>query len=454
MRGAMRWLCLLALAGLAASGSAITHRSPFADLAGRAQDLDPEFAANALLRIADAPAVAADVAWRREILDDAFQLAAGAQEPFARRNWTGYPATRFDKAYAQGLDTLTLESKAVRAMLSIDYKKARELFEEIPPPQIPRLNCQDAMAYDVSIFYETVADVAARAFSPKEVADDEPFHLLQRYAASVDSPAEVAPVARMLMGTSLKPALYEALVNSFAGALAQLSGDDRSFSATVPNGAAQAIADLLADCAHRRVNAAPLADAWRAYLRRQLGGARCADSATRGDDLLPGGDVKAASADGVAQIAGACESPQCQQLASQLISLLFVSQKGSDEWAGKLRQYLAALADWKGDDHPEESFQFKSSTYEDLLNETPAGPLHDLLLSSLLAWLEQTDYRGGHRVEWFYAVNKLIVHAFADRAANAATVRELRRSEDPVISLYADLELMLPRAKEEIIRLL
>ncbi len=109
----MRCLRLLALAGLAANAAAATtHRSPFADLADRARALDPEFAANALLRIADAPAVA-DVAWKREILEDTFRLAAGAQEPFARRNWTGNPVSLFDKAYAQGLDACTLQCKAV-----------------------------------------------------------------------------------------------------------------------------------------------------------------------------------------------------------------------------------------------------------------------------------------------------------------------------------------------------
>src|ERR1017187_4329541 len=115
----MAWLRFLVLAGLAAGACATTRPAVFADLADRARSLPPEFAADALLRIADSPNVT-DVAWKREVLEDAFHLAAGAQQPFARRNGTGWPTNPFDKSYAQGMDACTLQSKAVDAMLTID----------------------------------------------------------------------------------------------------------------------------------------------------------------------------------------------------------------------------------------------------------------------------------------------------------------------------------------------
>ncbi|MGC9946785.1 MAG: hypothetical protein ABSF64_10495 [Bryobacteraceae bacterium] len=48
-----------------------------------------------------------------------------------------------------------------------------------------------------------------------------------------------------------------------------------------------------------------------------------------------------------------------------------------------------------------------------------------------------------HRVEWFYPVHTLIIHSFGDAAGMQATVRELRRSADPVIAMYAHLEELL-----------
>ena len=435
----MGWLRFLAFACLAAAvapdGSPASRPPIFADLADRARAQPAEFAADALLRIAEAPTTA-DVAWKRQVLEDAFHLAAGAQQPFARRNWTGKPGSLFDKAYAQGLDVCTLQCKSVHAMLAIDYKKARELFGEIAPPQIPRVSCEDTLVYDVSIFYATVGEVAARAFSAKEVAQDEPFHLLQRYAADVTSPVQVAPVARMLAGASLKPAQLEALLASFAGALGQLSGDDRSFSATISGDADAALAGLPAACARHGVNVEPLLGAWQAYQARQLGGTRCADSAALAP--LP---------------IGQCDSPQCQQLAAQFTKLVIApngygltpEQKATSEWGGKLLQYLAALADWTEDDDPDEYFDFKSRFYTELFHQTPSGPQRDLLLSTLLGWLQQSGYQHNHRAEWFYPVNALIIRTFADPAGMQATMRDLRRSSDPVIALYAQLEQLLPR---------
>src|ERR1022692_2967947 len=143
-------------------------------------------------------------------------------------------------------------------------------------------------------------------------------------------------------------------------------------------------------------------------------------------------------------------SPGCSRTAISATTAssgsgLTPEQKASSDWGGKLRLYLAALADWTGDDDPVEYFQFKSRFYSELFNLAPNGPERDLLLSTLLAWLQQNGYQRDHRVEWFYPVNALIIHAFADPLGMKATMRELRRSSDPVIALFAQLEQLLQR---------
>lgn len=461
----MRWIRFLALAGAAASaasdGGATTRPALWADLADVARAQPAEFAAAALLRIAAAPRLN-DIAFQRQIIEDAFHIAAGAQQPYARRNWTGNPASPLDKAYAQGLDACTLQCLAVHAMLAVDFKKARELFVQIPPPQIPRLTCEDSLVGDVSIFYSTAGEIAARAFSRKEIAEEEPFHLLQRYAAALTSPVAAAPIARMLAGASLKTAQFEALVDTFAGALMQLSGDDRSFSATAADDADAALAGLPSECARRQINAQPLLDAWRAYRTRQLSGARCADSVSQGPRPAAGEAVKPASVDGQASPPAECRSPKCRDLARQFSQLVMgptglalpAEQKATAEWGARLRQYLAALADWRGTDDPAECFRWKSRFYSDLFAMSPDGPDRDLLLSGLLMWLQQNGYQPDHRVEWFYPVNALIIRAFADPLGMQATMRQLRRSTDPVISLFAQLEQLLPRPIDQTIGLL
>ena len=456
----MRWLHVLIFAGLAASASAASHPNPYTDLADRARSLPPEFAADALLRIVGAPGVT-DIAWQRQVIEDAFHIAAGGQQPFARHSWNGRPTGPLDKAYAQGLDVCTLQCRAVHAMLAVDYKKARELFFEMPPPRLPRISCDDSLVDDVSIFYTTAAEVAARAFSLKEIAQDEPFHLLLRYAADITSPVQVAPVASMLSSASIKHQQLEALVDSLAGAIGQLGGDDRSFSAAIAGGSDAALGGLPSLCASHQVDAHPLVDAWHAYVARHLNGARCADSAA----LAPApssGQAPSASVDGKAKPTDECHSPECLDLGRQLAKLviapngqvLSVTEESTGDWGARLRQYLSALTDWSGDDDPAECFAWKSHYYSLLFDLAPDGPGRDLVLSNMLAWLQQNSFQYNHRVEWFYPANALIIRAFANSATMKTTVRQLRQSADPVIALFAQLEQLFPRSVGETFGLL
>src|SRR5579862_1041710 len=379
----MGWLRLFVFTGLAAMASGATRPPLLADLADRARSLPPEFAADALLRIAAAQ-YPADAAWRQEAIEDAFRLAAAAQEPFPRRNWTGKPVRAFDKAYIQGLDACTLRCRAVHDMLALDYRKAREMFGSIPTPQIPRLSCDDSLVYDLSIFYTTAGEVAARAFSRKEVANDAQFHFLERYAVGLTSPVEAAPVARLLTGAPLKNGQFEALVDALAAALPQLSADRRSMSAAEAEGAA--IEALAAECTRRRVSAQPLLDGWHTFLSGNAREAGCVD--------------------GKSAAAGRCASPECRQLATRFSALIMganayaltAEQKANDEWRISLRAYLAALAEWKCD-NPSECFEFKDRFYGELFHTTPNGPERDLVLGALLGWLQRNDYQRDHRVE-------------------------------------------------------
>lgn len=465
------------------------------DLADRARSLPAEFAADALLRIADAPQVT-DAAWKGALIEDAFRRAGAAQEPYARRAWLEARAGKWGRAFAQGLDACTLECRAVHAMLALDRKKARELFAEIPPLKLPRLSCDDPLVYDVSIYYATLGEVVEQAFSPKEIAEEEPLHWVTRYTAAITSPVETGPAAHILAGAPLKPAQLAAAVSSWAGALASVADDDRSFSASI-SGQTE-LAGLVQACTRHEISPMPLLDAWRAYLVRHLSGARCADTVSeqpRGTSFgmtarltqeqtysgplgpaqffndhlrtgelhaIAGDEAKPAKVEGQARAMAGCESTECSQLGKQFAALLLnpagvsytEEQRAGGEWGAKLREYLAALAAWKGAGDPAECFRAKSHFYVDLFSVTPVGPNRDAVLGALLAWLQQNAYQREHRAEWFYPVNLLIIRAFADPVVMKAVIGDLRKSPDPVISFYTELEQVLPRPLERMAPLL
>ena len=123
-----------------------------------AQSAPAEFAAQALLRVAQS-ANLRDKAWKRELLDQAFQSAASARNPVSRRIGTGIVLNgsweqMTSEAANLGLDRLSLQTKAVGAMLTVNTRQARELFLTIPQPVPARLHCEDALVEDPSVYFE------------------------------------------------------------------------------------------------------------------------------------------------------------------------------------------------------------------------------------------------------------------------------------------------------------
>src|SRR5262249_9056559 len=117
--------------------------------------------------------------------------------------------------------------------------------------------------------------LAGEAFTPAEIEKEEPFKLLQRYAA-IQSPAQLGPMAHLLASAKLKDGQFDSLLGSYLAGMKELSGDDRSFTFARPAGAQ--IRELVEAIKRREGTPLPLLETYRAYLVRHLTGARCADN--------------------------------------------------------------------------------------------------------------------------------------------------------------------------------
>src|SRR5205085_2914875 len=169
-----------------------------------ARALPPEYAADVLLRLVESNKLT-ERAWQRELLLEAFRTAGGAQQPIKRRIAPGlnYAYTREDyeaRAYELKLDTLSLRLCAVNAMLKVDKRKARELFDELPRKlPLALLTCDDALVYDVSDFYATLTRLAQDTFSAEEKARGEDVQFILPYLAELQAPAQIQPLARVVL---------------------------------------------------------------------------------------------------------------------------------------------------------------------------------------------------------------------------------------------------------------
>src|SRR6187402_1327428 len=110
--------------------------SDTARLIDEARSLPPEFSADILLRLADSRIIE-DRAWKRQLIEEAFKVGVRASLPY-RKTGEATTDSRASRAYwDNGLESLTLQTRAVQAILSLDSQRARIMFEEIPNPEVP-----------------------------------------------------------------------------------------------------------------------------------------------------------------------------------------------------------------------------------------------------------------------------------------------------------------------------
>jgi hypothetical protein len=456
-----------------------------------------EFAADALLRIAALESL--DSARRILLVEEAFSRAAEAQQPFKRRSAMqrfSSNAGFVERAFGQDLDALSLRTRAVQAMLPLDAGKARRLFLDIPPVDLPLVPCGNFLVFDVDRYYDALAAVEQRAFTPKEAHDGAPYQFLLQGIATMAAPAQVAPAARAILSSSLSGAEFPGAVAAFTAALKKMVGDDRSFTYSLPAAGAQVLA-LIEECQRRRTSPLPLVEAYRLYLTSNFSLARCAD-----DDLLEASSMAGApgygqtldqrSADairffnqrirmtplqpiqpteaaassrvGAAGGLRSCESAECRAIALQYRSLVFNSSgsalpsagRETVEWQERFQQFLGALAKWEDASGPEGAQQFreKCAFYGDLIGLSPSGSSREEGVRAMLEFLQRSRWQANSRMEWFLPVNALIGRVGLEPLGWGHLADDLYHSKDAVIALYAQLEKVAPRAAPDILQLM
>ena len=441
-----------------------------------------EFAADAFVRLASLNSL--DNGRRMQLLEQAFRRASEAQEPFRRQpvNIKIPGAAGFlNRAFSQDLDGLSLRLRVIEAMEPLDAAKARSLFEQIPPVQVPKLTCADFMAYNVGAYYTMLARLGA----PRQVLEQ---------VRTIRSPVEIAPAAQAIVAWA-RDSDFQALVTSFAQAIARISGDDRSF--TFARDAGPQILQLVEECRRRKISPLPLLESYRLYLVHNEQTARCSD-----DDVMnPSGEQKIAldsgmpmiggegvaffntrlrvspiqaiqeqettptSLEGVAEGLRPCQDTACQALAEGYKNLIFdpqtrtpypTARKATPEWQEQLHRFLAALAG----SHPTSAvtpaqyYRQVSSLYADTVSLVPPGPMQQEVVAAMQAFVETSGFEKESHIEWFLPMNILIGRMALDPLGIGRFASRLRQSHNPVIALYAALEAVAPRSPGEIMALL
>lgn len=428
----------------------------------------PEFAADVLIRVARSKKVQ-DPSWKREMLEEAFRLASKSEHKIKRDYAGEVMDTRegyLSMALALKLDSLSLQSKAVTAMLSVDKQRAREMFSEINPDlKLPALTCEDALIPDVSDFYDALKQVALETFGPEEVRNGTQLWFVQRYVAAMTSPSQVAPLARVIVSLDTTPAQFSVLLTSFSNALKLVSNDYRTFLFSVfRDPPSQVFTELAAACDRKGVPTDDLLKSLRAYIVANFTSAQCADNTVARKKEVPGfirvanngilqpfpislAEIQPSHVEGRVKTYPYWESPKAKEFLTNLKRLRFGSdnrprteaEKASSEWHQQLIDYLNNLQSWSASHEQSESdyFHQKAIVYRVLSTEITSGLVRDRLLRSYASFLSESFTHQG-RAEWFLHANHLLDQVRTPKGTDRTTlIGILQATPNTVFRTYA-----------------
>gem|GEM_PF-1010052 len=474
------------------------HRSPeIQNLILEVNAAPPEIAVDALIRIAESKNVSSRT-WKKEILENAFQLTSKAIQQVKRKNNPSInlsadtSANYLSHAFDRKLDALSLRIRVIKAMLTVDKRRAREMFEEISPKlPLPPLTCEDVLVYDVSDYYELIGDIANNSFNVEEMREGAPTRFIRTYIDAISSPSQIAPAIKMISSVKISSDDFVFLAQGLIKAVSGLPVDDRSFTYAVSNddltGNIYQFAQALEKKGPYLVK--ELLDTYRTYLRGRMSGPRCAENAVTDKTKTPRyiqqanyelfsssplkfDEIRQAEISGRATVSEYWKTPEAERLLDLFKDLRFTpvkrspggndpseenasravveerfkpttdAEKESLEWQTKFREFLTALEGWEGDHEKSrlDYFNQQQVLYRQLLNSAPRGPIRIEVFRSWIKSLSNNDLGESDRIQFY-----LYVYYLSEAASSSSPeereeiLRLMSYSNNPAISTCGKL---------------
>lgn len=393
----------LALLGIALFGAEPAKLpEPYRSIVDLASAAPPEFAADALLRIVESGKL--DRTARRELAERAFELAAAAKlnvrMTAVEGATTDMESGSLNQAYRLKLDVVSLQSRAVNDLLTLDPSKARELFGRMVKPVLAPLTCDDALVYEPSDFYLAVGAVANHAFTPAEKAKELHVNMLLESLGMATSPSQIAPLASMIQSAAVTEFERQNLWTRLEAWVGNLQPDARSAAAALPgleSAGFPVLTASLREKTHACAGEPKLDRYWQTASAKQL--------------LEKGKKLR--------------ESP---------IS--------TEDGQLQLTAYLNLISDWTQDSSESDAvfYHEKSIVYTLLLDVVPPGPLSDRILGDFVDFVSNSRLFQQSPAEWFSDPYAMLERAKTNPPLRRKLLESYRNSGNSVLALEVALE--------------
>jgi hypothetical protein len=446
------------------------HNARIEALVDEARDAPPEFSADILIRAAQSPAVT-DAAWRRELLEEAFMRAYGAQQSYRRIAVPLSPDTR-QGAEALASDTplnrVALQVRAVQLLRFTALDRARELFGWIEP-NLDADTCDSALAPGLDEYYVALAALARQAGSAggsQERTGALSFFELFLWRARIPSevPSVIQAIRRFHANASEAvhlEALLRALLEN--GELAP-----RAFSTSEVDIVSQMSALRDANRA-LGLGGTHLLSTLRQYLVAQLRGSRCSDSTTddavvewfnavvrregserEGVAPISSADARPSRRLGAVTLSPYWTTPEARRLHDDAGRLrgtgrvpLSLALRRSRDWLEQADRHLVDVQQWQAtrEASVRDHFYQKASLFTGLLDLVPPSPTRVRVLRAFTDFLHHED-AAGQRALWYLFANRLIERIESEDSREL--LQAIGDSGDRVLLLYAHAARTVP----------
>lgn len=470
-----RGLILVAATALAVTNSPADDEPPklppeLEAVYGLALAAPPEFAANALLRVADR---VQDRALRAGFIDMAFSLAAAAHHP---QRLEAPPGSEPDSAAAAlssalklGLDGLSLQSRAIVEMLPLRRLRARQMFEAMRRPTLEHASCQTELLPDPTAYFQAVAAIAQSGFDEEERARLDDLSFVVSTLSQISFVRELAPAAAFAASLNLEANRFELVAGALAARFEEVEADSRSYRASA-SAIDAAVAAVVAKAKSLGVSPAPFAAAYRSFLVKQLKAPRCGGgdpasglfvqggpSGLFGDDIRGGLPPLTAEEttpekplEGQPASSRYWQSEPAQRVFKECMKLRRApdgsnyseAARKTPEWARQFSDVLNSMAGWKASDEKSDAdyFHQKAIVYQALLELAPRGDAVERTIASFVDFLRNSTLAERSPVEWFWHARSTLERVRADQPERAAAIAAAYRSSGSIVLL---LELKL-----------
>jgi uncharacterized protein (DUF2147 family) len=443
-------------------------------LVDQARALPAEFHADTLIRLAGSTLVRR-APWKQELIEEAYWAGSHSSLPYLQRADGRSDSVAANAVRANGLEALTLQTKAVQEMISLNPGIALRLFEQIPPVRLPKLACSNAFTPDVVAYYQTGMLIFQDAFTSKQRAHGDDLIFLRQVVGSVESPAQVSASLEMAFSVNLTADDRRELLSLLAAELQLISRSDREYGAAEASLVSAINADRVGSS-----EAAVLLPALRSYIVRHVSGRRCTDNISASGRMAKSAEqfnslaakldptesrykrisveeAQATGDDGTYQKSLSGQSAQSKEVTEALRWLTHgnrvrdgkvlrwtLEERSSQQWLGHYADAAKLVHDLKEDDEPspEAFFCMKADALNLLATLAPPSPMRDKAMEEYIDFLENYSPSIQNVNLWFTMFRHMLYTArFSDDPRDKSWIlSELARSSDPIISLYAKLE--------------